>query len=104
MPRIIEVEYSIATDLFIYAFPILPALKVYCFNREVVQNVYLPLVLSSAYPVYFNPHVDFLYYKSLFDPLNLSTTPLLPVRPILPFINPRATVSIIRFLILDRMY
>jgi hypothetical protein len=104
VPRIVRVEYSLATDSFAYTFPIPPALEVCHLSREVALKLYLPLVPGSASPVYFNPNVDFLYCKSPFDPVNPSATPLPPTRPILPFVDPQTDVSAIRFLVLDHEF
>lgn len=104
VPRVIRAEYRVATDSFTYAFSILPTLEVCRLSRKVAQKVYLPLVPGSASPVYFNPNIDFLYCTSLFDPVNPSPTPLPLTRPVLPFLDPQANVSTVRFLVLDRAY
>jgi hypothetical protein len=104
VPRIIRVEYSLATDSLTYAFPVQPALEVCRLSREMALELYVPLLPSSTSPIYFNSNIDFLYSKSPFDAVNPSATPLLPTRPILPLVDPQTNVSIIRFLVLDTEY
>lgn len=102
VPRIVRVEYQPTTESFSYSFVTPLALEVCRLSREVALRFYSLLVSGSAYSVYFNPNVDFLFCKSAFDPVKSSNS--LSEHPILPFIDSQTNVSAIRFLVLDHEY
>jgi len=103
-PRVVKVHYERTTSSFSYTFTIPPPLQACRLSREIARKFYLSLIPSTTYPVYLYPQVDFLYCKVPLEPSDLDPRLVSPGQPILPFLNPEANVSLIRFLVLDNDY
>jgi hypothetical protein len=103
-PRVVRVTYDEKIDSFSYSFTIPPLLEVCQISRKIVRHFYPSLVPDSAFPIYINPGIDFLYCIS--PPHNPNPPIFGPnqVVPILPFIDTTANVADIRYLVLDDTY
>jgi hypothetical protein len=103
-PRLVRVIYDEKIDSFSYSFTIPPLLEVCQVSRKIAQHFYPSLVPDSAFPIYINPNIDFLYCRS--PPHNPNPPMFSPrqVVPILPFIDTNANVAGIRYLVLDDTY
>jgi hypothetical protein len=103
-PRVVRVTYNEKIDSFSYSFTIPPLLEVCQVSRKIAQHFYPSLVPDSAFPIYINPGIDFLYCRS--PPLNPNPPMFGPrqAAPVLPFVDTAANVANIRHLVLDDTY
>jgi hypothetical protein len=98
-PRIVQAIYDETTSSVSYRFTIPPALQVCYLSRLAALETYHSLVPTSPYPIYINPHLDYLYCKS---PLTNTAHPW--NHPPHPLLESSADVSSIRFLLIDHDY